>query len=154
MTNIRPLIVPTLLLIGYLILVFIFRIHLPDLDTLLVFITKLYAQYGYYIVFFGALFEALFLISLYFPGSTVVLLGAALSKTGIMFFPLVIILATVGLVTGFCIDYFLGKYGFYHVFARFGLEKGITTAQEHLHTHTYKTFFLGFAHPSSGSRKI
>lgn len=134
--------------IGFIVVV---RGKIPDAQTLLSLISELYKNYGYYLIFFGALLEATFLISLYLPGSTVVLLGAALSRTGAIQFPIVLSLAMLGFVIGYTINYVLGKYGWYHILTRFGFKKGIDVAKSKLESHRNKTILIGYFHPSSAS---
>ena len=140
-----------LLLIFYFTFFLFVRGRIPDAETLLDFIKELYKTYGYYLVFFGALLEGTFLIGLYVPGSTTVLLGASLSKTGVVQYPVVLVLATSGLLIAYAINYLLGKYGWHHVLARLGLNKGIDVAKDRLEKHQEKTIFLGYFHPSSAS---
>jgi len=140
------------LLIGFYFAFFIFvRGRIPDAETLLGFIKELYKTYGYYLVFFGALLEGMFLVGLYVPGSATVLLGASLSKTGVVQYPIVLILAAFGLMLAYSINYLLGKYGWYHVLARLGFGKGIDIAKEKLEKHQAKTIFFGYFHPGSAS---
>ena len=140
-----------LLFIFYLAFFIFVRGRIPDAETLLDFIKELYKTYGYYLVFFGALLEGMFLIGLYVPGSTTVLLGASLSKIGVVQYPVVLVLATLGLLISYSINYFLGKYGWHHVLARLGLNKGIDVAKDKLEKHQAKTIFLGYFHPGSAS---
>ena len=141
----------TLLLSFYVAFFLFVRGRIPDAETIVSFITDLYKTYGYYLVFFGALFEGMFLIGLYVPGSTTVLLGASLSKTGVVQYPIVLILATLGLLISYSINYFLGKYGWHHVLARLGLNKGLDIAKDKLEKHQAKTIFFGYFHPGSAS---
>lgn len=140
-----------LFLFGYIGIVLFFREKIPPQEVLLNTLKQLYGSYGYYLVFFGAFLEATFLVSLYVPGSTVILLGAALSKTGVVSFPLVLLLATLGLVMGFCVNYALGRYGWYHVLAKLGAEKAVALAKDKLKKDEYKTMFLGYLHPTGAS---
>lgn len=140
-----------LLLIFYLTFLLFVRERIPDAETLLSLISELYKNYGYYIIFFGALFEATFIISLYLPGATVVLLGAALSRTGAIQFPIALSLAILGFVMGYTINYVLGKYGWYRLLGRLGLKKGIEIAKTSLENNESKTILLGYFHPSSAS---
>lgn len=135
----------------YVTLIIYIKTTFPNTQVFLQAVSALYETYGYVLVFFGALIESTFLIGLYFPGSAVVLLGAALSKTGILQFPLVILLGTIGLCIGYSINYFLGKHGWFHVLSVIGLEKGIYEAEKRLTKHTYKTIFLGYVNPGTAS---
>lgn len=140
-----------LLLVFYIAFFIFVRGRIPDAESLLDFITELYKTYGYYLVFFGALLEGTFLVGLYVPGSATVLLGASLSKTGVIQYPIVLVLATFGFVIAYSINYFLGKYGWYHVLARLGFNKGIDVAKDKLEKHQSKTILLGYFHPGSAS---
>lgn len=142
---------PLLLVSLYFSVIFVIRQQFPDSEAFIESIKDFYGTYGYPLVFFGALFEATFLIGLYLPGATVVLLGAALSRTGVLEFPLVFILGTFGLCTGYSINYFLGRYGWYHILGQVGLKKGVELAKDRLTKHGDKAIFLGFIHPSSAS---
>lgn len=140
------------LLLGFYFAFFIFvRGRIPDAEILLTAIKELYEAYGYYLVFFGAILEGTFLIGLYVPGSATILLGASLSKTGVVQYPIILVLATLGLLISYSINYLLGKYGWYHVLARLGLNKGIDIAKEKLEKNQAKTIFLGYFHPGSAS---
>lgn len=141
-----------ILLLGFYIIFFLFvRGRIPDAETLLSAIKDLYGAYGYYLIFFGAILEATFLISLYVPGATVVLLGAALSRTGVIEFPIALGLAVFGFVIGYSINYFLGKYGWFNLLSRIGFKKGIEVAKTKLESNELKTIFLGYFHPTSAS---
>lgn len=133
---------------GVLILL---RSKIPDTPTFIEAIRGLYESYGYPLVFLGAFLEAAFLIGFYVPGATVVLLGAALSKTGVVYFPFVLLLGTLGLCLGFILNYILGQYGWYPVLTRFGLEKGIEEAKRKIEKHGVRALFLGYFHPGSAS---
>ena len=147
----RELLGIALLLIFYLTFFIFVKGRLPDAETTLLFVEDLYGTFGYYLVFFGALLEGMLLVGFYVPGSTTVLLGASLSKTGIVQFPIVLILGTFGLLISYSINYLLGRYGWHHILARLGLNKGIDIAKDKLEKHQTKTIFLGYIHPGSAS---
>src|SRR3989344_435420 len=138
-------------LIFYFIFFIFVKGRIPDAETFLEFIKDLYKTYGYYLVFFGALLEGMFLVGLYVPGSVTGLLGASLSKTGVVQYPIVLVLAAFGLVIAYSINYLLGRYGWYHVMARLGFGKGLNVAKDKLEKHQAKTIFLGYIHPGSAS---
>ena len=127
------------------------RIVFPDINQLLVAITSLYKTYGYFLVFFGALFESMFMIGLYIPGSAVVLIVAAVSRTGVLSFPLVFLFGTTGLVCGYIINYLLGRYGWFHILSGLGLEKAVGQAKEKLTKHRIKTLLVAYCNPAAGS---
>lgn len=151
MAKLSTLLGPLLIFGFYLGFTIIIRNKIPDTLTFINQIKELYGAYGYSLVFFGALLEALLFIGFYIPGSTVVLLGAALAKTGVVSYPLVFILGILGLLLGNIINYFLGKHGWYRIFISFGFQKGIDIAKEKLKKHEKKAIFFGFIFPGSAS---
>lgn len=142
---------PFTIIVIYIVAIFLIKGRLPTPEDLLNSIKDWYILYGNYLVFFASLLEAIFLLGLYVPGSTVILFGAALSKSGATNFTSVLFLATLGLLTGYTINYFLGKYGWYHVLSKFGLETGLNEAKEKLHKHGGKAFFVGYIFPNGGA---
>lgn len=139
---------PLIFLTVYLSLFIILRGRIPDTATVIREIQELYTVYGYYLVLIGAFFEGLFPIGMYIPGSTVVLLGAVLSKTGIIQFPLVIILGTLGFVLAYTANYFLGKYGVYRLLSFLGLDREINSAKIRLERNHVKAIFFGCISPA------
>lgn len=142
---------PFIIIVIYVVAIFLIKGRLPTPADLLNSIREWYMLYGNYLVFFAALLEATFLLGLYVPGSTVILFGAALSKSGAIGLPEVLFLANLGLLMGYTINYFLGKYGWYHVLAKFGLEKGLDEAKEKLQSHGGKAIFVGYIFPNGGA---
>lgn len=135
----------------YLIVIIIIRLKIPDTETLIDIITNLYKQFGYAIVFVSGILEALFVIGLYIPGTAAILLGAVVARSGAVSLPLIILLGTLGMCIGYTINYFMGKYGWYHVIAKFGLEKGIKDTEKKMKQHGIKAMFIGFISPNTGS---
>lgn len=87
--------------------------RLPDLGALVEGLRPLYDDWGYLIVGLGAFLEHTVLLGLFFPGGTVVLLGAFYSRMGTLAWPLVLLLATGGTVAGVLTDFLLGRLGLY-----------------------------------------
>lgn len=134
------------LAISIYVAIFIFlQGKLPDPKTLLAWIENLYKHYGYIVVFAGALIEGLFLIGNYFPGSTIVFAGAALSRKGILLFPLALCLAIIALNIAFIINYILGRYGWYHILEKYGLHESLLKAKETIQKNETKAFLAGYA---------
>jgi membrane-associated protein len=69
-----------------------------------------YDQYGYLLVFFSALSENTAITGLILPGNTLVLLGAFYARLGTLNLGLVILLATLGTIVGYHLDYLLGRF--------------------------------------------
>ncbi len=139
---------PIVIILLYGIGIIYLRGKVPSAADLLVELQALYLRFGYILVLVAALLEGLFLIGMYVPGTAAMLLGAALSKTGVVSLPLVILIGTVGLVTSQCINYVLGKYGWYHVLSKFGLQRGLDEAKKKLQKHQGKAILLGYISPN------
>src|SRR5437763_14019594 len=76
---------------------------------------QFYNTYGYLAVFLGALGENTALLGLFLPGNSLALLGAVYARLGTLNLGWVILLATLGTISGYHIDYLLGRF----VLARF-----------------------------------
>lgn len=142
---------PLFLLFLYWALIFYLRGKVPDPQTFIESLKDLYSTYGYFLILFSAIMEAMIILGMYIPGSTVILLGAILAKTGVISFPLVFIFGTLGLLIGYSIDYLLGRFGWYHVLSKFGLEKVLLEAEKKLKEQNKKAIFLSFFMPSTAS---
>jgi len=79
-------------------------------------VQSLFEDYGYWVVFFGTLFENTLLLGLIVPGALVVLLAGLAAHDGTLSWPEAIALGIAGTVIGDTISYFLGRYGW----SRFG----------------------------------
>lgn len=135
----------------YGLLLYFLRNRIPDAPVIINMIGKLYGTYGYDLIFLGALLEGTFVVGFYVPGSLIVLMGAALARSGVVSFPLVILFGTLGLTLGYTINYLLGRYGWYKLLKGFGFEKGIVIAEKKLNRYQDKALFIGYIMPSTGS---
>lgn len=120
---------------------------IPPLSQLIKIIEGWYASYGYWIVFFGAFLESILYVSWNFPGSLIVVLGAVFSGAGILSFPLLVILVLVGFTLGYVINYFLGYYGYYKVFQKFGSFSPIENMRRRLQKRGMFALFLFYIQP-------
>ena len=71
---------------------------------------SLYDQYGYLIVFLGALGENTAFLGLILPGGTLALLGAFYARAGTLNIGWVIFFAWIGTVLGYHVDYLVGRF--------------------------------------------
>src|SRR6059036_1518594 len=76
---------------------------------------EFYDQYGYLVVFLGTLGENTAFLGFLLPGNSLALLGAVYARLGTLNLEWVILLATLGTISGYHIDYLLGRF----VLARF-----------------------------------
>lgn len=135
----------------YLIILVLIKKYLPHPKELLVLIESFYQTVGYPIVLLAGLAESIFPIGLYLPGSTVVLLGAALSRSGVVSFPIIMLLAIIAFMTGYTINYFVGKHGLNKTLKNIGFEHGLAEAEEKLQTYGWKAILLGYISPTTAS---
>lgn len=142
---------PVIILLFYLTLLTILRLKLPETKAIIEIVTTFYTTYGYPTVFLSGLIEGIFLIGFYFPGSAAILLGAVVARTGAVFLPFIMLVGTLGLLTAYCINYFLGKHGWSHILSRFGFADTLTRTEKKLTEHGTKALFFGYISPSSGA---
>ncbi len=71
---------------------------------------EFYNHYGYLTVFLGTLGENTALLGLLLPGNSLALLGAVYARLGTLHLGWVILLASLGTILGYHIDYLLGRF--------------------------------------------
>lgn len=71
---------------------------------------EFYNQYGYLVVLLGTLGENTAILGFFLPGNTLALLGAAYARLGSLNLGLVILLASLGTILGYHIDYLIGRF--------------------------------------------
>ncbi len=135
----------------YVAIFILYRNKIHDLSRFFGKIEQIYSAYGYYLIFFGAMIEATFILGFYIPGSFIVLLGVSLARLGITSFPLVILFGTLGFSSGYLFNYYLGRFGWYHIIESFGFEKQINEAKANLHRHYNVALFWGYMMSNTGS---
>ena len=109
-----------------------------------VWLTDLFARYGYFVVFFGVLLEN---AGVPVPGETILLAGAALARFGHLSLSNVIIVAIVAAVLGDNIGFFIGRRGGRLLLERRGWVFGLTPARlaqfdTFFNRHGAKTVFI------------
>lgn len=145
------LIAPITLLLLYIILLIFLRGTMPTSEEILANLTNLYRRFGYEVVFLGVLLEALLLVNLFVPGLIIVAFGAIFARAGEMDLTTVVIVAVIGAVLGYTIDFLLGHFGFGKIISKIGYGKIITQAKVRLEKSLVPTFALGFIQPNIGS---
>ena len=140
---------PLVLLVVFTLLwIFWKKSGLPN-DTELILATRHYFDlYGYWIVLASAIIEGMLFAGLYYPGSLVIFLGVIFAGNNKMAVTLVITLVSLGLTIAYTCNYLLGKYGWYKILLKFGLQKPIEDAQNKLTQYGKKAIFLSYWHPN------
>jgi membrane protein DedA with SNARE-associated domain len=72
---------------------------------------SLFESYGYWVIFFGTLFENTLLLGLIIPGALVIILAGLSAQDGTMSVPIAIAVGAAGTVIGDTISYCLGRFG-------------------------------------------
>lgn len=103
--------------------------YFVNFNEFISFISSVYADHGPLILILAGFIEAIVLVGLYFPGSTIILLGATLAGAGVISLPAVIIWTTLGLVAGYILNYWLGRFGGEPFFEKFSLNESIEKAR-------------------------
>lgn len=135
----------------YFIFVFLVRREAPSTQELIYLLKSAYEKYGYLVVFVGGMLEGNFLLGFYVPGSTMMLLGAAFAKEGIVQLPYVLLSGTLGLTIAYCINYFFGKHGWHHILIKLSLGEEIDIAKQKIQQHGAYAFLLGYFSPGSAA---
>lgn len=143
----QKLIISVVIGVGLLVLMRLFATPEEIVSNL----TSWYEQYGYWVIFISALIEGIFVVNLYFPGSTAILLGGALSSQNELSTVLLVILIILGFFISYVFNYFLGKYGLYRLLLRFGYKEAIEGTRQSLILKGPKMMLVSFFHPNVGS---
>jgi len=124
---------------------------LPRPAELIALTEDYYAEYGYWVVFIGALIEGVLIINWYFPGSAIVILGVIFSRTGPLNPFLVVLIAILAFFLAYIINYALGRYGWYRVLLAFGLKEPLEKTRKRVVRHGPKAILLSYVHPNIGA---
>ena len=148
----RATTLPLAALAIFLLIIAIYRLAgLPEGDELLTLARSSLSSNGYAVVFLAALIEALLLINLYLPGSAVIIFSGAIAKDAGLSVNILLLYGALGLLTGFMIDYVLGRFGWYHLAMRLGLGQAIESSKKRIQIKGLTWFWVAYIHPNTGS---
>lgn len=139
---------PLGLIIFYIGFFFFARNTIPNGEDLVTLFREVYQVYGYQIIFFAALLEALVLINFLVPGSLALAMGAVFAKSGGLSLELVILTAGTGAVIGYIVDYFLGRLGLDALINKLGYKSTLKDIEKRING---KTLALSFINPTIAS---
>lgn len=142
---------PLILIIIYIALTILLKSLFPTGQALVDQLTSIYGRFGYEIIILGSLMEALVLVNMFTPGVVAVGLGVIFAKSGQLDLTLAIILAVLGSLVGFMVDFLLGRFGFAKILERVGYGKIVDEAKSKLEGFNFRTFSLAFMHPNLGA---
>lgn len=147
----NDLFLPLCLVLTYLIFLFIVRGHFPTSEELIRTFSRIYGRFGYEIIFLAAFLESVAVINLFTPGGVALALGVIFARKGEMDLIFVILFGSLGAISGYLIDYWLGFYGFSQVIKKLGYTNLLITAGNKLKRFGKRGLILGFIHSNIGS---
>lgn len=145
------LILPTVLIIAYIIFLVLARGVIPTPEELINTFASLYSKYGYEIIFLAALLETLVSVNLFVPGQVAMAMGVIFARSGQTELSLVILTASAGSICGYLLDYVLGSYGFADIIKKAGYKNLLDQAQKQLKRFGKRGLIFGFIHSNVGS---
>lgn len=144
--------IPLILLVAYLTMFFAWRFFgLPGDDEMKEVIKTYFDNYGLLIVFIGALLEGVLLVGQYFPGGFIIFFGVVSANGNVVRAAEVVGVVCISFFTAYYLNYLMGKYGWYKLFVRFGLEKSIEDAKKKLVRHELNAVLSTYWEPNLSS---
>lgn len=126
-------------------------LDLPNNEEIIRFVHSYYDQYGYSVVFVGALIEGALLINWYLPGSIVIIFGVVFAKGDPIKAAIMILLVVMGFTITSFFNYALGKYGWYRLLLKFGLQKPLQSFRAKVEAKGLSIIFSTYIHPNLGA---
>lgn len=148
----KALAFPLFLLLILISFVAVYRIfNLPTNEELIKIVKIYFERYGYPVLFVSAFIEAIPVINIYYPGSSIILLAAAFSRQGTLNIFLVVLLTSLAFQIAYIINYFIGKHGWYRLFIKLGLGGSLENTREKIEKHGSRWLWLTYFHPNIGA---
>ncbi|OGI68178.1 hypothetical protein A3A05_01205 [Candidatus Nomurabacteria bacterium RIFCSPLOWO2_01_FULL_41_12] len=143
---------PLIVLALYFGIIYLFRyLGFPSPEEIIAFTQRYYETYGYSVVLVGAIAEGALLINWYLPGSIVVALGVIFAKQAGLNVFLMLGLVILGFFLTALLNYALGRFGWYHVFLKLGLQMPLEKMQSKVADKGLKILFTTYVHPNFGA---
>ncbi len=143
---------PLILLGLFLSFLLIYRLFgLPLDDEWITIAERFFLKNLYLTVFLGAVVEGLLLINWYLPGSIIIVFGIVFARNNGESALLVLILVMIAFFITCLINYALGKYGWYRLLLRFGLEHPLERAKQKTSKTGLRIILTTYFHPNFGA---
>lgn len=120
---------------------------LPRAEVLIQYINIWFNAYGLVILLVGAFVEGILLLGSYFPG-VFVIFASVVSARSLSEAMLRIGVGTIGLILAHSTNYILGRYGWYKLLMKFGLQPSIEEARSKILKHGPLAIFTSYWLPS------
>lgn len=134
-----PLILLAVILVSFLLWK---TFSLPDSEQIKLTFQQFFQTYGLIAIFIAGVLESLLLVSQYFPGGFLIILGVISAGDDISRIVIIISVAVLGFLVGYCVDYLIGKYGLYQLFLKLGFKKSLSKYEKLLERHAFKTILV------------
>ncbi len=142
---------PFSLLLLFISLFIIWNIfNLPSAEILSEYIGIWFDKFGLIVLLVSAFIEGTLLFGGYFPGVFVIFISVV-SANSVLEATVRVAVGTLGLFLAHNTNYFLGKYGWYRLLAKFGLNSSIKESQEKIIKYGPTAFFTSYWMPSIGA---
>lgn len=125
-------------------------LDLPPEAELIRTISNWLATYGLVVIFLGSILEAILFVGFYFPGSLIIFLGVGLAPNPLQAL-YAVIAVSLGMLCGYHINYIVGRYGWYRIFLKLGMKKGLENAQAKMQNNDIRYIFYTFWNPGLAS---
>lgn len=125
-------------------------LDLPSDEEMIPIVSTWLARYGLYVVLVGSFLEALLFVGMYFPGSIVIFISVALAPD-VTSALATVFCVSLGMFTGYFVNYLLGKYGWYQLFLKLGMGDGIDRAQVKMQENDTRYVFYTYWNPGLAS---
>lgn len=144
--------IPLVLIIIYLSMYIAWKAFgLPSENQMLVIVKEWFSQYGLWIVFIGALIEGFLLLGQYFPGGFIIFLGVISVGKNIPKATGVVLIVCLAFFISYTLNYWVGKYGWYKLFVKFGLFDSLEKSKAKLTKQGLNAIFLSYWEPNLAS---
>jgi membrane protein DedA with SNARE-associated domain len=143
---------PGVLLITMVVFVAIYRmLGLPSPEEFLSIAKHFYEDYGILVVFLAAVVEGILGVNWYLPGSAIVALGVILHAGDPLGAILVIIVASIGFLVAYILDYYIGKFALYSFLSWLGIEGPLRRMRGKLEAKGPQILLSACIHPNIGA---
>lgn len=108
-------------------------------------------KYGLAVVIVSSFIEGLLIVGLYFPGSMVFFLGLLAAGNDPVQVAQVAGFAIIGIWAAYVVNFYIGRFGWYHLFTAVGLRDSLESAKRKLDRNGISAIAMTFWHPNIGA---
>jgi len=121
---------------------------LPSNKEVITWLTDLFRRYGVIIVFLASFIESIFMLSMYLPGSIVMVLSIAVLGDTVTNLFLIGFLSLCGYTLANFINYYLGRLGYYRILLAIGGRDQLRSMKSRISRRINLTIGLSAFHPN------